>query len=270
MRKMENVAADISQYRSLLIKRVKDAFLHKEPLSAVDRADQVEKYKLLLDNLNGFIVICNYTTGLYEYVSDGIRAHLGYDVKDYSNEELTNFVFSVIHEKHRGFLLNSFLPLVFQYFKEYASHINATDYRYTCGIKVKNVYGSYLWYLIDTVIIEVDENGSPLRTLITCTNINPFKKDDVVYYNLLKKNHDGIYEVMVEGVEDNKKDEYQLTNREVEVINLISQGLTNKEIADKLFISLNTIKTHRKSIMKKTKCKGTAELTNFAFSRGLL
>jgi DNA-binding CsgD family transcriptional regulator len=261
---------DISQYRTLLVKRVKDNFLYKQDLSPVDRQVQLEKYKTLLDRLNGFIVICNYTTGLYEYISNGIKSHLGYDVKDLSNEELTNFVFSTIYEDHRNFLLNSYLPVVFKYFKDNAAYITATDYRYTCCIRVKNVYGTYLWYLIDTVILDVDENGSPLRTLITCTNIDQFKKDDLVYYNILKKNSDGIYEVLLEGSEDNSKNEYQLTRREVEVINLISKGLTNKEISEKLFVTLNTVKTHRKNIMKKTKCKGTAELTNFAFSRGLL
>jgi DNA-binding CsgD family transcriptional regulator len=267
---MLSPSTDISQYRNLLIKRVKDAFLYKDDLSPVDKQVQLEKYRSLLENINGFIIICNYTTGLYEFISDGIRSHLGYDVKDLSNEQLTNFIFSIIEDKHRGFLLNSFLPVVFKYFKDHSASITATDYRYTCCLKAKNIYGTYLWYLIDTVIIEVDENGSPLRTLITCTNIDPYKQDDLLYYNILRKNNDSIYEVLLEGVEDNRKNEYQLTARETQIIALISQGCTNKEIADKLFVTINTIKTHRKNIVKKTKCKGIAELTNFAFSRGLL
>jgi DNA-binding CsgD family transcriptional regulator len=261
---------DISQYRSLLVQRLKDNFRFENDISPVDRAAQLNKYKTLLDNINGFIVICNYTTGLYEYISDGIRSHLGYDVRQYNNEELTNFVFSIIHEKHRNFMLNSYLPVVLKYFKENATEINMLDYRHTCCLQVKNVYDIYHWFLIDTVIIDADETGTPLRTLITCTNIDQFKKDSLLYYNILRKNSQGIYEVLLEGSEDNKKDEYQLTSREIEIVNLISQGFTNKEIAEKLFVALDTVKTHRKNIMKKTDCKGIAELTNFAFSRGLL
>jgi DNA-binding CsgD family transcriptional regulator len=261
---------EISQYRSLLAKQLKDTFLYKKDVLPVDRDRQLTKYKSLLDNINGFIVICNYTTGQYEYISDGIRSHLGYDVSQLSNEQLTNFVFSTLHEKHRAFMLNSFLPVVIKYFKDNSQHIVATDYRYTCCIMVKNFYDEFLWYLIDTVIIEVDDSGSPVRTLITCTNIHQYKKDDLIYYNLLRKNADGVYEVLLEGVEDNLKNEYQLTSREIQIINMISQGHTNKEIAERLFVSLNTVKTHRKNILKKTGCRGTAELTNFAFSRGLL
>ncbi|WP_214072665.1 response regulator transcription factor [Mucilaginibacter sp. dw_454] len=54
----------------------------------------------------------------------------------------------------------------------------------------------------------------------------------------------------------------QLSPRETELIHLIAEGLTNKEIADKLFLSIHTIKTHRKNIIKKLgfSFKNTAEL----------
>jgi DNA-binding CsgD family transcriptional regulator len=266
---MEMQTTEISYYKSLLAKRLKDAFLFEKDLSPMDRQVIIEKYKSLLDNMNGFIIICNYTTGLYEYISDGIRSHLGYDVKGFTNEQLTNFVFSVIDEGHRNFLLNSVVPAVFNFVKENGRG-GVTEIRYTCALKVKNVYDTYLWYLIDTVIIEADENDFPLRTLITCTNINEVKKDELAYFNIQKKNSDGVYEIMVQGTDDQKKLEFNLTPREMQIISMVSQGNTNQEIADKIFVSLNTVKTHRKNIMKKTKCKGTADLTNFAFSRGLL
>lgn len=49
-----------------------------------------------------------------------------------------------------------------------------------------------------------------------------------------------------------------LSLREVEVLRLVCDGLTNKEIAGKLFISLETVKTHRKHIREKTDAKNTA------------
>jgi DNA-binding CsgD family transcriptional regulator len=183
---------------------------------------------------------------------------------------MTDFITSVIKEDHREFLLYSLVPTVLEYFKQHSNSSIGTDYRYTCSLQVRDVYDKYLWYLIDTVLIEVDTNGMPLRTLITCTNINNVKRDDCVYYNISKKNKDGIYEVVLEGTSDHRINELKLTAREIEIIYLISRGNTNQEIADKLFISLNTVQTHRKNIMRKTKCSGTAELTNFAFARGLL
>lgn len=54
----------------------------------------------------------------------------------------------------------------------------------------------------------------------------------------------------------------KLTMREIEVLSLIMQGLTNHEIADKLFISYETVKSHRKNILEKTGAKNTAALVN--------
>jgi DNA-binding NarL/FixJ family response regulator len=62
----------------------------------------------------------------------------------------------------------------------------------------------------------------------------------------------------------------QLTRRENEVLKLIADGLTNNEIAVKLFISVQTVDSHRKNLLKKLKAKNRAELTKIAFSKGLI
>ncbi|WBA40759.1 response regulator [Hymenobacter canadensis] len=61
-----------------------------------------------------------------------------------------------------------------------------------------------------------------------------------------------------------------LSKRELEVLHLISEGLTNAEIADQLFTSKRTIETHRQNIIEKTQTKNTAALIKFAASNGLL
>ncbi|WP_460677727.1 response regulator [Hymenobacter coalescens] len=61
-----------------------------------------------------------------------------------------------------------------------------------------------------------------------------------------------------------------LSNRETEVLKLIAEGLTNAEIADKLFTSKRTIETHRQNIIEKTQAKNTAALIKYAMENGLL
>lgn len=60
-----------------------------------------------------------------------------------------------------------------------------------------------------------------------------------------------------------------LSEREIEVINQIKDGLSSKEIADKLGISIKTVEVHRHNILKKLKVKNTASLINFINSTGL-
>ena len=60
----------------------------------------------------------------------------------------------------------------------------------------------------------------------------------------------------------------QLSPREIEVLQLIVQGLMNKEIADRLNISLSTVITHRKKIIEKLGMKGVGALTVYAVMNG--
>lgn len=55
-----------------------------------------------------------------------------------------------------------------------------------------------------------------------------------------------------------------ITRREKEVLKLIAEGYTNPEIASQLFLSLNTVDTHRKSLMRKLNVKNTALLIRYA------
>jgi len=63
---------------------------------------------------------------------------------------------------------------------------------------------------------------------------------------------------------------YQLTRREVEIIKMIGQELTSKEISDRLYISEFTVSTHRKNILRKLNLKNTAGVVNFARENSLI
>ncbi|OGW44992.1 MAG: DNA-binding response regulator [Nitrospirae bacterium RBG_13_41_22] len=61
-----------------------------------------------------------------------------------------------------------------------------------------------------------------------------------------------------------------LTVRESEILRLIASGLSNKQIADKLFISVKTVETHRTKIIQKLDLHTTADLVRYAIRTGLL
>jgi two-component system response regulator NreC len=61
----------------------------------------------------------------------------------------------------------------------------------------------------------------------------------------------------------------QLTNREREVLQLLAEGLSTREMASKLHVSVKTIETHRQQIMRKLKVHSVAELTKYAVREGL-
>ena len=63
---------------------------------------------------------------------------------------------------------------------------------------------------------------------------------------------------------------HDLTAREIEIIKLVAEGLSTKEVADKLSISARTVETHRSNLLKKIDATGVAGIIRFAFEHDLV
>ena len=86
-----------------------------------------------------------------------------------------------------------------------------------------------------------------------------------------------VREVMVPAAESTpwvrneaKRDELRLTRREVEILELIAQGLSNREIAERLFVSENTVKTHSSRVFEKLGAKRRTQAVQLGKEMGLL
>ena len=62
----------------------------------------------------------------------------------------------------------------------------------------------------------------------------------------------------------------EFSTREIEILMLVADGLTNQEIADKLFTSKRTVEGHRQALIEKTGTRNTAALIRYAIQRGLI
>ena len=67
-----------------------------------------------------------------------------------------------------------------------------------------------------------------------------------------------------------KEESQVLTQREETIVRLVSMGLTNKQIADKLFLSTHTVTTHRKNIISKLGIKSVSGLTIYAIVNNII
>ena len=74
---------------------------------------------------------------------------------------------------------------------------------------------------------------------------------------------------LVRSYKDNAEGNH-LTDREIEIIRMIEKELSNKQIADKLFISERTVETHRKNILRKTNTQTVVGLLKYAYERKII
>lgn len=80
-----------------------------------------------------------------------------------------------------------------------------------------------------------------------------------------------VLEEMTRASEKKKEnEEVNLTAREIEIIRLIEKEMSNKQIAEKLFLSERTVETHRKNIFRKTNTASVIGLVKYAYEHKLI
>lgn len=81
-------------------------------------------------------------------------------------------------------------------------------------------------------------------------------------------NNKSYFDFIPEFKANEEQEKVKLSKREIEIIKLIVCGKTSLEIADQLFISEHTVKTHRKNVLRKLKINNANQLTAYAINRG--
>ena len=124
--------------------------------------------------------------------------------------------------------------------------------------QVKTKDNKWLYMLTCTRVFKRSHNGSIKLLLGFATEVD--KSELSKHLNRINELDDKCKDFALIG---------KLSKRETEVLKLIANGLTDKEISKKFQISINTSKTHRKRIISKLGLKNTAALVKFAVENGM-
>ena len=115
--------------------------------------------------------------------------------------------------------------------------------------------------VIPVALVTSYVDASILKQFKDVIEINDSKQKVVTkIFNLLSDNK----------LSQDKPESIELSNRETDVLVALVKGLTNKEISDKLYISVHTVITHRKNIVRKTGIKSVSGLTVYALLNNLV
>ncbi|EEI89745.1 transcriptional regulator, LuxR family [Sphingobacterium spiritivorum ATCC 33300] len=117
-------------------------------------------------------------------------------------------------------------------------------------------------------MLTLDDTGKFGKSLNIHTRIDHLSKENTNKISLI-----GLYgepSFIHLNVDTQEKKDTKFSKREVDIIKLIAEGLSNNEIAEKLFIASVTVKKHRQNILLKAGCKNTAQLIKNSVLQGLI
>lgn len=145
------------------------------------------------------------------------------------------------------------------------------NHKISYSIRLRVSDGSYQLFNQQSMILSTTADGGIEKMLIIYTNIShlsPLNTGKLSAFGLGDETSFLIIDI------DHKVDvnvlKSQFTKRELEIIRLLSRGHNSLEIAEKLFISYDTVKTHRKNILHKAECKNVTQLITKCITERLI
>ena len=134
----------------------------------------------------------------------------------------------------------------------------------------KTTDGSYKLFLHQAIVLTIDEMGGLSKSINIHTDISHLVAENNYQVSMLGLFGEPSYINI--GVDETNliKTVVSYTTREIQILKLIAEGLTNNEISASLHIALDTVKNHRRNILEKAGVKNTALLIKKSILEGLV
>ncbi|TYB76433.1 response regulator transcription factor [Bizionia myxarmorum] len=230
------------------------SYAHPELDTHIKKIMELDEY---LPYSSTFFCITNTQNLTFEFVSKNMKACLGLDKNVLLNEGMRNF-WSRIHPEDIELWLKGLNDLMVYTLEDIPLN---KRYRmsYTWNYRFKNEQDDYVNIIQNTTPLEFDAEMKPIMGLAHYTVMDAQVKMPItVSAKLLNDQNE--YETKFFNNYSQSLLTDGLSNRERDVIRLLTLNKSSKEIADSLYISPNTVDTHRRNILKKLNISSTGEL----------
>lgn len=232
-----------------------------------------QKIKLFLDEFQDVaFFIFDYCKRKFCYANAKVFDLVGYTISDLTNASFEDISTIVHPDDYPDWLLN--LVTASEDFKTKGIHKGEFAIR-ELNYRIKHSHNFWVWLYLWVTPFRFDPNGKVKSVIGLVKDVSKEKEKESFLLNEIAKREQSAHNLkMVMGnyQKINKLDHHRLlaninekiSPREIEVLQLIAEGYSNKEIAEALFISPNTAVTHRKNLLSKFQVKNSAELVKEA------
>jgi DNA-binding CsgD family transcriptional regulator len=219
---------------------------------------------------NSLKIIINLTNFQILAISDNLEALTGFTKQAYDTENILLFLRAVRLDHILS--LTTFTNWAIDVFKKQTVQ---TDFKamklVICGSSLKKTIDENdSKLLIRLMPMEIADNGYPTICMISIDFIEHLIKPDAHIWGLISYGESNANKYHL--LSTDKKYQYQdiLSEREKDVLKLVGEGMESKEIAKKLFISVNTVVNHRRNAVTRTGAKDTTGLIQICKMCGIV
>lgn len=167
---------------------------------------------------------------------------------------------SLMHPEHARIFVKHILPTVVDLKQQYKKTNQLKELNFYFTYQIRRNDEQYIWVSEKMNIVEVDESGNALLSLAFMDNITLTKTHDAPIDFIVHLNNDQYYAEPLVRMHYSVHSKSTLSDRELDVLRLLSEEKSSHEIAVKLNISYHTVCTHRKNMLQKTNSKNLMEL----------
>jgi DNA-binding CsgD family transcriptional regulator len=198
------------------------------------------------------------------FASKELKNLVGYSPEEFfeSSADLLNYIHPNDRQKLQGAEYQLFLNQI-----KSMNEDQLKDARFSKNFRLKHKNGNYIQCLDQSVLLDRDDQNDRFLVVGILIDISIFKTDDEVIFTISEYTPTNDQQLIST---QKIKAKTTITEREKEILKLLLNGFSSKEIAVSLKISIHTANTHRGNLLVKFKCKNTKELIHLARKEGIV
>jgi len=227
--------------------------------------------KIEFDNLTSSIIsqgpFYYYVVDFFDMSLSNVSASIA-DIHGFDPKTVTfNDVLSVIHPEDVDFVGKAETSVA-DFFYNNLGKEKLLQYKMNYSFRARMKDGNYVLMNHQALVLTLDSNGGYGKSLNIHTRIDHLSDTNSYKFSLISLYSGPSYLNIPLGAP--KGELFGFSKREKEIIKLIADGLDNNDIAEKLSISVLTVKKHRSNTLAKSGCKNTAQLVKTCVMQGLI
>lgn len=217
----------------------------------------------LIDKLKtSIIIVTDFHKGNYFYVSERFNKMFGFEKNKVPDMNQLWFR----KRFHPNDYIINVAGIEFHKFIMQQPAENRKNFKLTHDFRMRNESNQWIRLLVQDYILETDKLGNPWLIMKLC-DTSPMQDVNAPATSVCRniQNNEVIF-----SLEGSQHITENISVREKEVLKLIADGMKSNEIAEKLFISSNTVNNHRRNMINKLKVSNTTEAVKLAIKLGII